>query len=268
VKHCRTIELRRASVRVRDVGEGPVVVFTPDCPSVIEHYEALQDQLARERRVVCFDMPGFGFSRARSDYDFGLSHGADVVIELLDELRIEKAALAFSCANGFYALAAARSQPDRVERLVLAQTPSIAQMHVWADRQVPRVLRVPRLGQAFMRVLRRPAASYWYRMAVAKGRSPRSLQRIADEALARGGRYELADMVQGLLPTRDAQVEGVTAPTTVIWGERDRSHGHAPPDTLLGHVPHARLVRFEEAGHFPDLELPDRYARVLLDALA
>ncbi len=262
----RLIELRRATVRVRDRGKGPVLLFTPDCPCVIEHYTSLHDRLTEEGyRVVCFDMPGFGFSRPRSDYDYGIEHGAEIVLELMDALALPTATLAFSCANGFYALAAARAQPSRVERLVLSQTPSATDMRAWADRQVPRVLRMRGVGQAFMRILRRPAARYWYRIAVAKERSPAPFQRTADEALARGGAYRLADMVQGLASTRDDQLEGVTAPTTVIWGTRDRSHGPTPSDSLLQHVPHASVVRFEEAGHFPDLELEERYADLVLE---
>jgi pimeloyl-ACP methyl ester carboxylesterase len=262
----RTIELGAASVRARVVGEGPALVMTPDCPCVIEHYRAIQDELGKHRRVVCFDMPGFGFSRAGSGYDYGVDHGAQIVLELMDALDIRAATLAFSCANGFYALAAARKAPARVERLVLSQTPSIAQMRIWGDRQVPAILRVPRLGQLTMRVLRRPAARYWYRLAVAKDRSPRELQRIADEALRTGGDYRLADMVQGLLPTQDADIDGTTAPTTILWGTLDRSHGRARPDTLRDHVPHARSFRFDDTGHFPDLEAPDRFIRHVLEA--
>jgi pimeloyl-ACP methyl ester carboxylesterase len=265
----RIVELNRASVRVRDVGSGPPLIFTPDCPCVIEHYVAIQDALAREGvRTVCFDLPGFGFSKPRDGYDYGVAHGARIVLELMDALSIDKASLAFSCANGFYALGAAKAAPARIERLILSQTPSTEGMRAWGDRMIPRVLRMRHLGQAFMRIVRRPASRHWYRIAVAKDRSPAPFQKIADDALASGGAYRLADMVQGLVSTRDSDLEPVSAPTTVVWGMRDRSHGTTPPDTLLRHVPDAEIVHFEDAGHFPDLEAPDRFVALVLDRVA
>jgi pimeloyl-ACP methyl ester carboxylesterase len=265
----RHVELPLARVRVRERGEGPVIVMTPDCPSVIEHYVGLQDRLAKEgRRVIIFDLPGFGFSTPKRGYDYGLAHGAEIVRGVMDALEVERATLAFSCANGFYAIAAARRDPSRVGRLFLAQTPSASDMRGWADRMVPRLLRVPRVGQAIMKLGKRPAARHWYRMAVARDRSPEPFQAIADRALVDGADYRLADMVQGLGATSDADLDGVTVPTTVLWGERDRSHRPTPADSLLRHAPNAEIVRFAEAGHFPDLELPERYAPLLLEATA
>jgi pimeloyl-ACP methyl ester carboxylesterase len=46
----------------------PCVVLVPDGPNVIEHYEGLIGRLAHHVRVVCFDMPGFGFSLPQPNY--------------------------------------------------------------------------------------------------------------------------------------------------------------------------------------------------------
>jgi pimeloyl-ACP methyl ester carboxylesterase len=263
---CRHVDLGRASVRVRDMGSGPAIVLTPDCPNVIEHYVELQNRLARSRRVVCFDMPGFGFSHPRRDYDYGIEHGKQIVLELLDALRINDATLAFTCANGFYAMAAAKAAPERVRRLVLGQTPSSSAMRLWAERHVPRVMRVPRLGQACMRVLRLPAVWYWYGLAVPKQHDPAALRATALEALRAGATYRLADMVQGLGNTTEADLAGVTTPTLAIWGEDDRSHPEKPAESLLEHLPHARVIRFAKCGHFPDLEATARYLELLLES--
>ena len=78
----------------------PCVVFVPDGPNVIEHYEAVFALLSPRRRVVCFDMPDFGFSLPTPTYAHSLDQGANAVIGVLDALEIERATLAFSCANG------------------------------------------------------------------------------------------------------------------------------------------------------------------------
>jgi len=138
-------------VRALDTGactDKPCVVIVPDGPSVVEHYVALIERLSRNLRVVCFDMPGFGFSAPAPNYGHSLREGAGTVLAVMDVLEVATATLAFSCANGFYALRAARSSPQRIRSLFLAQTPSLEAMHAWVERVVAKPFRVPVLGQA------------------------------------------------------------------------------------------------------------------------
>lgn len=59
----RQIDTPVRAVRVHDSGSAaPCVMFFPDGPNVIEHYEMFTGLLARDVRVVRSDMPGFGFS--------------------------------------------------------------------------------------------------------------------------------------------------------------------------------------------------------------
>jgi pimeloyl-ACP methyl ester carboxylesterase len=54
-------------------------------------------------------------------------------------------------------------------------------------------------------------------------------------------------------------------PTLLVWGARDRiiplRHGIAAAQSIPG----SRVEVFESAGHFPHLDDPDRFTRVLLD---
>jgi pimeloyl-ACP methyl ester carboxylesterase len=142
------------------------VILVPDGPNVIEHYEALINLLTPHLRVVCFDMPGFGFSLPQANYAHSLDQGALAVLGVMDALKIKTATLAFSCANGFYALRAAQMAPQRIARLVLTQTPSLTAMHAWTARLVPWPLRVPVLGQLVGWLFKRMAALSWYRIAL------------------------------------------------------------------------------------------------------
>ena len=110
----RIIHTPAGGVRVHDSGtEKPCVVLVPDGPNVIEHCKVLIDLLSPRLRVVCFDMPGFGFSFPPSSYEHSLDHGAQAVLGVLDSLGIRKATLAFSCANGFLCLARRPAGPAK-----------------------------------------------------------------------------------------------------------------------------------------------------------
>jgi pimeloyl-ACP methyl ester carboxylesterase len=265
----RQLDTRAGCIRVRDTGgKGPVIVMVPDGPNVIEHHGDVIDRLAPHARVVCFDMPGFGFSAPRARYDHSLAQGADVVLAVLDALDMREAALAFSCANGFYAIAAARQAPQRVRHLLLAQTPGFSAMPAWTQRNVPKAIQTPVVGQLLNRVVRRKLAHTWYGMAMPDKPERSAFRATADAALADGACFCLAGVVQGLSRATPGLLAGVTQPATLLWGDSDRSHKHTRAETLHELLPHAQIRHLPDCGHFPDLEQPRAYADVALAAIA
>jgi pimeloyl-ACP methyl ester carboxylesterase len=256
-------------VRVYDSNTaGPCVVFVPDGPNVIEHYEALFALLTPRLRVVCFDMPGFGFSLPERNYEHSLVQGANAVLGVLDAVGVQRATLAFSCANGFYAMRAAALASSRVTSLVLAQTPSLTAMRAWTDRVIPWPVRVPVVGQVFVWALRKRIAQGWYDVALPKGTDRSPYHDTTRRALADGACNCLASVVQGLAHEQVDVVAGLALPCTMVWGPQDRSHRYTEPDSLHDCIPGAEIVSFDECGHFPDLEAPTRYAEILFSHLA
>ncbi len=263
------VDTAAGAIRVFDSGsQKPCVVLVPDGPNVIEHYERLICALSHDMRVICFDMPGFGHSLPRYSYRHSLDQGAHAVLAIFDQLGIQTATLAFSCANGFYALRAARIAPDRISSLFLSQTPSLGAMHAWVERVIPLPLKVPVIGQIAAWLFRQKAVHGWYEASLPKATNRESFRQPARQALSSGGCFCLAGVVQGLLKEQAESLEGVTIPCTMLWGDKDRSHRHTRAESLLECVPQARIVRFEDAGHFPDLEQSERYVKLLREHMA
>jgi pimeloyl-ACP methyl ester carboxylesterase len=264
----RYVETPVGTVRVYDSGSNlPCVVMVPDGPNVIEHYEALIGLITDKMRVVCFDMPGFGYSHPRHFYTHSLDQGARAVLGVLDRLDIKCAALAFSCANGFYALRAAKLAPQRISRLVLSQTPSLTAMHAWTSRVIPPPLRIPVIGQIAAWMFRRKAAASWYNMALPRTTDPQPFREPALAALSNGACFCLAGIVQGLAREDMATLAGATVPCTMIWGDKDHSHRGTDPLSLRDCVPQAEIIHFPDCGHFPDIEQPQRFAKLLVEAV-
>jgi pimeloyl-ACP methyl ester carboxylesterase len=265
----RMVETKAGRLRVRDTGgKGPAIVTTPDGPNVIEHHAALIELLAKEARVVCFDMPGFGFSAPRADYGHTLDQGSDVVLAVLDALDIKEAALAFSCANGFYAIAAAKKAPARIRRLLLTQTPGYSAMPAWTARNVPKALQTPVVGQLVNRLARRKLAHVWYGIAMNDKARRDAYRHVSAQALDRGACFCLAGVVQGLARAPTEALEGVKAPTALLWGDSDRSHAQTRAESLLELLPQARIRHLPECGHFPELEQPHTYAAFIQEHTA
>jgi pimeloyl-ACP methyl ester carboxylesterase len=144
----KLLATQSGTLRILDTASQKLpLLIVPDGPCAIEHYTDLIDLLSSDFRVVCFDLPGFGFSYPAWGYDFSLTQTADTIVEVMDLLDIPSAALSFTCANGFFALHLAKYFPDRVSHLVLGQTPSFESMRQWNDRIIPKILHVPYVGQ-------------------------------------------------------------------------------------------------------------------------
>jgi pimeloyl-ACP methyl ester carboxylesterase len=267
LRHGRFVDTAAGRVHVTDSAPGddhrPCIVFTPDGPNVVAHYRRLIDLLAPRFRVVCFDMPGFGFSLPAPDYTHSLDHGARAVLAVLDQLQIGRATLAFSCANGLYAIRAAQLAPTRVASLMLTQTPALAAMQAWAYRMIPHPLRMPMAGQLITWLARRKLAQLWYRSALPATTDAGTFQQTARRSFDAGGCFCLAGVVQGLLrETSLAASPDILC--TLVWGDLDRSHRATPPESLRDCLPQAEIVQFGDCGHFPDLEQPERYAREIV----
>ncbi|WP_197339015.1 alpha/beta fold hydrolase [Ralstonia solanacearum] len=257
------VETSAGRIRVHDSGSTkPCVVMAPDGPNTIEHYARLIELLSPALRVVCFDMPGFGYSIPAPRYSHALDEGARAILDVLDRLNIGRATLAFSCANGLYAVNAARMAPDSVAGLVLSQTPSLASMQAWVDRTIPWPLRIPVAGQAIAWLFRKKLVKSWYPMALPKGRK-HLFRDAALDAMHGGACFCLAGIVQGLTRETMPSADGLAAPCTMIWGGSDPSHRPTDPTSLHQCVPHAEIEIFEECGHFPDVEAPERFAALL-----
>ncbi len=266
----RYLEVDDALIRQRLLGDGPVtIVFTPDPPNLIEHYDAIFDLLATDFRVLCLELPGFGFSRPRRSFDFSLGGQTRVVESVLRTLDAGPYVIAFSCVSGQIGLKLASEQPDLVSHLALSQTPSWAEQMKWCRRVDPGGrLGTPLLGQLLLAIGRRKVARGWYRMATPDAGVASRFDRVAQTGFDRGAAYTLATAFQKLAVEPEPIFGSLEQSALLLWGMKDRTHRHTDRRSTLVHLPNGSYLEFEEAGHFPELEQPGRYCDALRAFLA
>ena len=214
--------------------------------------------------------------KPRGDYSLG-SHAA-TLRDLLDRLGIAQVTLVGHSLGGGIAMQFAYLFPERVERLVLVSSGGLG-------RDVSALLRSATLPGAEL-VLPLLAAG-WIR-SVGNGIG-RALDRVglqvgADVAEAWTGFASLgdADSRRAFLATTRAVIDPggqtVTAydhlpvvadiPTLIVWGTKDPiipvTHAAAAHVAMAG----SRLELFDGAGHFPHLDDPERFARLLSEFIA
>jgi pimeloyl-ACP methyl ester carboxylesterase len=259
------------TLRIRDTGASapslPSIIFACDAPNVLEHYDALFGQLSPLYRLICLEMPGFGFSYPNARFDFSLRQCVDVVLQALDALRVGQstATLMFPCAMSYVAFCVAAARPAAVERVVVSQCPCWEEERAWSRRiDTQGWIGTPVVGQLFMAANQRRVADAWYEAALPRGRGVEEFAGPARKVLAEGGIFCLASLTQtwfrGLVPEF-----AVEQPTVVLWGGSDRTHRRSNPESVLRYLKRGTVIRYPEAGHFPELEDPERFKSLLLN---
>jgi pimeloyl-ACP methyl ester carboxylesterase len=253
-------------------GQGPAVVLIHGVAGRASQWDGVAELLAETHTVIAPDLLGHGDSaKPRGDYSLG-AH-ASGIRDLLVGLGIGRASVVGHSLGGGIAMQFAYQFPERCERLVLVSSGGLGE-------EVHFLLRAATLpGSEFvLPLLAHPRA-----LDIASV-IPRTLGRIGLRT-----RPDLTEMARGYQSlanpeARSAFIHTLRAvidptgqrinasdrlylasmmPTLMIWGRRDRiiPVEHARP-THEG-MPGSDLELFDEAGHFPHLDDPLRFARTL-----
>ena len=240
--------------------------------SVFSWRETIPDAAAR-CTAIALDRPAFGLTERplRGEWDgpnpYSPTTQADHTIELMDALGIDQAVLVGHSAGGAIAVLAAARHPDRVSGLVL-EAPAI-----YRGGGTPRLLRpllatpqARRIGPLLLRrTLGGDSGADLVRAAWADPSA------VTDEVIE-GYRAPLAirDWDRALweltiAPRPDDPVDALDAvecPVLVVAGTEDRA---VPYDdsVRVAEALGARLATFEETGHIPHEERPERFATEL-----
>jgi pimeloyl-ACP methyl ester carboxylesterase len=266
------ISLHGHRVNFSIAGHGPPVVLIHGVAGRAAQWDDVTRLLATSHTVIAPDLLGHGESaKPRGDYSLG-AH-ASGIRDLLVGLNLARASIVGHSLGGGIALQFAYQFPERCERLVLVSSGGLG-------GDVHLLLRAATLpGSEFVL----PLLAHRRLLEVAS-LIPRALGRIG----VRTG-PDMTEMVQGYqsLSTPEARnafihtLRSVIDPTgqrinasdrlylaakmpsLIVWGGRDRiiPVKHAQP-THEG-MPGSSLELFDEAGHFPHLDDPVRFARTL-----
>ncbi len=261
----RFVALRGMQVHLRD--EGP---RTDSVPIVLVHgtsaslhtWDGWAESMRGARRVIRFDLPGFGLTGPSPDNDYSLNAYTRVTLQLLDSLGVRRFAIAGNSLGGEVAWHVAVAAPDRVAALILVD----AVGYPIVSQKVPigfRMARTEGLAWLFTRILPRSVVESSVRSVYGDP------SRVTDSLVTRYFELTLREGNRASLPRRFAQssngadsarIATLHVPTLIMWGGRD---GLIPPDhagRFARDIAGSRIELFPELGHVPHEEDPVRTA--------
>ena len=220
--------------------------------------------LKRDFHVITLDLPGHGLTRAPAGYRASPDAYADLVDAFAAKLALPPFAIVGNSLGGGVAWQVAQRYPKRVDALVLMDASG------WPP--APTTTRPPLV----FRLLKTPAGAFWLRHFNGDALAAQALradvvrqQLITKAFVARWQELHRApghrDILMGLKAgphsrATAAALSAIAVPTLVLQGEQDVVIPAADGRRFAQAIPGATLILYPDAGHLPQVDIPDRSA--------
>jgi pimeloyl-ACP methyl ester carboxylesterase len=272
--HTQEVTLHGHRISYRERGEPgqPVVLLIHGITSSSATWDPVLPELSRGTRVIAPDLLGHGRSdKPRTDYSLGSL--ASMLRDLLEHLDLERVTVVGHSLGGGVAMQFSYQYPAFCERIVLVDSGGLGKEVSWALRAaalpgaefvLPAIANTyvrdagTAIGGFLGRLPMRPRPSV---MEVARGYASLS------ETTARTAFVDTLRSVVGVggqrVSAHDRLYLTEDLPTLIVWGQLDTvipvTHAYHAHDAIPG----STLEIFEQSRHFPHMDEPARFARVL-----
>ena len=270
------IDVKGQLVHLRDEGprDDPLpVVLVHGTSASLHTWEGWVRALKSRRRVITFDLPGFGltgpFAGQYTPDDYSGDAYARFVLDLLDALKLQRVVIGGNSLGGEVAWRTAFLAPQRVAQLILVDASGPA----FTPISIPlgfRIARIPVLNRISEYLLPRPLVAQG--LADVYGDpskvTPDLVDRYYELTLREGNRRALALRVQHLVAgAQSERIATLKLPTLILWGSLDKLIPPAIAREFQQQIAGSQLVMLEGLGHVPHEEDPARSVQPVLGFL-
>ena len=255
------LEVDGLRVHLRDEGPrddpSPLVLLHGTSAS-LHTWDGWAAALGPRRRVIRFDLPGFGLTGPFPDADYRPERYLRFMRALLDRLGVARCVLAGNSFGGQVAWMTALDQPQRVEKLILVD----AAGYPFRSASVPlgfRLARVPVLNRLMSVVLPRALVAASVRNVYGDPAkvTPALVDRYYEITLREGNRDALVRrFAQFPSGPEAARIAELRLPTLILWGGRDRLIPPADAERFHRDIAGSTVALFPALGHVPHEEDP------------
>jgi 3-oxoadipate enol-lactonase len=236
----------------------PALLLSNSLGATVELWRQQVGPWSRALRVIRYDTRGHGRSPLLPGEPTLERLGRDA-LAVLDAAGVARAHVCGLSLGGMTAMWLARHAPQRVGRLVLANTAArLGTVAGWEQRR--REVQ----EQGMDAIAESGLRERWFTPGFDR-RSPTAVATRAMLAACPPQGY-----LGGCAALRDAdlgpELAAITAPTLVVVGSQDRVTPPADGETLRRGIPGARLVTLE-AAHLSNLEQPEAFTAAVLEFL-
>jgi pimeloyl-ACP methyl ester carboxylesterase len=256
----RFAEIDGVRIHYQEKGVGRTLVLLHGFTSSTYSWKDVFGPLSGNFHVIAVDLKGFGFS-GKPDGDYTKRAQAQLVVHLLDHLKIEKAWIGGCSMGGEVALNIALANPQRVAGLILIDSAGVAVKG--GGTLAPAYLRIPFVGRVLTalaltsdKLVREGLEKSFFDDA--KVTAERVAHYYGPLRTRAGQLAALRSSTQWDQFPIEPNLHKVNARTLIVWGAEDALIPLAAGRTMNSLIKDSKLVIIERCGHLPQEEMPER----------
>lgn len=266
------IELDGMQIHLRD--EGPKddpfpIVLLHGTSASLHTWEGWTQALKSQRRVIRFDLPGFGLTGPNPENDYSIERYSKTVIDVMDSLGVDRFVLAGNSLGGYISWATAVFYPQRVEKLVLVD----ASGYPYQSTSVPLAFTITQqpllkllIGDMLPRSLVVKSVKNVY--GDPSKVTPELVDRYYQLTTRTGNRQALEARFEQTQPSElSKRIPEIKQPTLIMWGQEDRLIPVELGRRFQEEIENSELVIFATLGHVPHEEDPESTVKSVIDFL-
>lgn len=245
-----------------EAGSGTPILLLHGFAGSCEEWRPTVEFLAQQGyRAIAVDGLGFGKSDKPNDICYTFELFAEIYMRLLDTLGIDQVILVGHSFGGKCALATTVLYPQRIRRLVIADSEGFIQIPFWMRKSGI----VPMLSKIFLWISRNPKmfrmqmqGTFYNPSLIPTSFEAQFRDMLYDEksshALIQLSKcYDYHDLIRSGMRERLGEI---SCPTLIIWGANDRVFTVDCAEKAHQEIRGSKCVIIPNCGHYPHIEVP------------
>jgi pimeloyl-ACP methyl ester carboxylesterase len=268
----KEIRLPQGTIRYREAGEGPPIVFVHGYLVDGRLWDGVVDNLADRFRCIAPDWPIAAHQVAMSpEADLSPPGIARLIADFLSELELKNVTIVGNDSGGAMSQVLVTSHPERIGRLVLTNCDTHENFPPGIFKAMPPLAKLP--GGMFVL-----AAPFRIEALARRAFAPFAKTKIPDELVAswmkpaktdRAVLRDAAKVTAGMNKRHTLaaaeKLRGSQLPILLAWAPGDKYFPISYAERLAGEAGNAKLVRIPEAKTFVALDQPQRLAEEIAE---
>ena len=257
------LELDGMNVHYRINGDtGETVVLLHGTASSLHTWEGWTKELSKYYRVVSFDLPGFGITGPEPNDVYTRERYLKFVDDMMVKLNIESCYMAGNSFGGYLTWSYAVAHPEKVKKIAILD----ASGYPRGDQPTPISFKLQKLAWL------KPVLTHLTpKSLVRKGVevvyyddskiTEELVQLYMDLLLREGNRGGLMGKTMQITYDYTDEIKLVQCPTLIMWGDSDKLVNVDAAPKFHADIPNSELLIYENMGHVPMEEMPEKSAK-------
>jgi abhydrolase domain-containing protein 6 len=259
---CKRVAVGRHQIVYLEGGTGPHLVLLHGFGANKDNWNRFAKHFTSSYHVIIPDLPGFGDSSYFPDEEYDVESQVERLIDFFKALKLDEFHLAGNSMGGQIAVAYTIKRPGRVLSLTLFDAAGIQED---TPSEMSRLLE-----KGINPLVVKEASDYSELLKFVFFNPPEFpagvMKGLAADAVRHTASNErIFQQLLGKWVQLDPLLPRIESPALIIWGDKDRVFDVSCADRFERSLKYSKKVVFENCGHMPMLEMPDKSAEVVRD---